>query len=275
MGFIDKYYYLNYVEVNKQLKIEEATETFITSPSAALTGLTQNIASGSGEKEAEENTMINYLTTELSSKGQSNYIVDATLLSDQGTLLKKQGYKKKIYYYDHLKATKKPNEKFKDFFTVPLKSIDRRPEMFLVPEENSLAESTIKKWMNIDYGNAHSEWNAARLINSQNLKELDKIKLKVELNNINFQAVRGFTIPVFISIFQAEKILKATDPYDDTKTSLTDSPIKLDAQVPDQQLSGHYYISGAKYHYDITRESGFYTELFLSRREWMPSKKTE
>lgn len=275
MGFIDKYYYLNYIEVNKQLKVEEASETFVAAPTQAFKGLTQYIDSGPEQREMEEITMVNYLTTEISNKGQSNFIVDATLLSDQGTLLKKQGYKKKIYYYDHLKKANSPKDKFKDFFTVPLKSIDRRPEMFLVPEEESLAENTIKKWMNIDYGNAHREWNAARLINSQNLKELDKIKLKVELNNINFQAVRGFTIPVFISIFQADRILKASDPYNENVQPVSDSASSLDSQVPDQQLSGYYYISGAKYHYDAGRDSGFYTELFLSRREWMPSKKTE
>jgi len=273
MAFIDKYYYLNYIEVNKQLKVEEAQKTFLTAANPLMSGINQNVKDSATRDQLEEETTINYLTTELEYKGKSNYIVSMNLLSDQGQIIKNQGYKKHIFYYDHLKATKKPVEKLKDFFMSPIKSIDRSQDQHLVPTELSLANNEIKKWMNIDYGNNHPEWNAARLVNSHNLKELDKIRLKVTVDNINFQVARGFTIPVMVSIQQAEKVMKATEPSE-TQKAKDPNDEKLNRQTVDKQLSGYYYVSGAKYHYDKMHHAGLYTELFLSRREWAPSKKT-
>jgi hypothetical protein len=272
--FIDKYYFLNYVEVNRQLKIEDPQLTFLTAANALASGISQKVKGDAVKKQLEEQTMINYLTTELEQSRSPNYITTLNLVSEQGQIIKRQGYKKNIFYYDHLKATQAPKEKFKDFFMAPLKSIDRNQTNYLVPTEESLAENKIKKWMNIDYGNNHPEWNAARLLNDHNLRELDKIKLRVTLNNINFQVVRGFTVPIYISIQEAERIRKATPSVDDQKAKEQAEQPDLRKQIPDQQLSGYYYVSSAKYHYDRLHPNGLYTELFLARREWKPSKKT-
>ena len=275
MGFIDKYYYLNYIEVNRQLIVEEAQKTFINTPNALASGISQNVKDSGTQVQLNETTIMNYLTTELKEIGMSNYITELSLISDQGNILKYQGYKKRIYYYDHLKASTTPKDKFKDFYMAPLKSIDRDQKSYLIPEEQSLAESTIRKWMNIDYGNTHPEWNAARLLNSHNLKELDKVVLKATLNNINFQVSRGFTIPVYVSVQQAEKIFKASKGIEDTPVKQGDDAENLNAETADQQLTGYYYVSGVKYHYDSLHRNGLYTEFFLARREWTPSKKTE
>lgn len=276
-GFIDKYYYLNYVEVNKQLSADDADSTFVTAQNPLQKSFTQAVKDSATTAAIEEATMVNYLTTELQYKGSNNYITSANLMSDQGEVIKRQGYQKRIYYYDHLKTAQAPKEKIKDFFVESLNSQDRDPNFFLVPEEVSLANHTVKKWMNIDYGNAHPEWNAARLINTHNLKELEKIRLRVALKGINFQAIRGSFIPVLITVQRAEHVMKATEKLGDNDLTKSGKP-SVDAltdQVTDLQLSGYYYISGAKYHYDINHPGGFYTEFFLSRREWGPSKKTE
>ena len=168
--FIDKYYYLNYIEVNRQLKVEEAQKTFLTANNPLAKGVNQKVKDDSLLSQLEEETTVNYLTTEFEYKSKPNYITELALISDQGDIIKSKGYKKNIFYYDHLKAGAEPKDKFVDFFMSPLKSIDRAQEQFLVPQEQTLAENTIKKWMNIDYGNAHPEWNASRLLNAHNLK---------------------------------------------------------------------------------------------------------
>ena len=273
MGFIDKYYYLNYIEVNHQLKVEEAQKTFVNPSNSMMTEINQESKDSADFKKLQETTTVNYLTTELEYKGRANYITSLNLTSEHGDIVKRQGYKKNIYYYDHLKGgTKSPKDKFTDFYTTPLKSQDRDQNQFLVPTDASLAANRIKKWMNIDYGNAHPDWNASRLINSQNIKELEKIKLKVTTDGINFQVVRGFTVPVYVSIQQAEKTLKATEKGDVEKDKNADDADNLAKQTPDKQLTGYYYVSGAKYHYDKLHQNGLYTELFLARREWQLSK---
>lgn len=265
--FIDKYYYLNYIEVNRQLMLGEVEQTFVGYANALMYGINQKQKESGTTQEIQQETTDNYLTTEIRMKDKPNYISELSLVSNHGEIIKKQGYKKNIYYYDHLRKADGPDQKFIDFFMTPLKSIDRNPEDYLIPQEESLAENRTKKWMNIDYGNAHQEWNAARLTNSHNLKELEKIKLKVTLDNINYQAIRGFTIPVIVTVRQAEKLMKSGSLPSGEESSSTN----LKNETPDKQLSGFYYVIGAKYHFDPLNQRGFQTELFLARREWRPS----
>jgi len=268
MAFIDKYYYLNYIEVNRQLLAEDFGSTFKSYSNPLIPGVSQAIKNEPEVDAIEGEAMLNYLTTELSAKDKFNYIRKMNLVSNHGEIIKKQGDKKNIYYYDHLRRADSPKEKFIDFFMTPLKSIDRKQTNFLIPEEESLAENRIKKWMNIDYGNAHPEWNAARLANAHNLKELDKLKLNVTLDNIHFQNARGFTVPVYVSINQSERMMKSND----IDAVNSNSALDLQREAPDAQLTGNYYVMGAKYHFDVLNQSKFSTELLLARREWVPSK---
>lgn len=273
MGWIDKYYYFNYIEVNRQLKIGDLQKTFINTANPLAVAVNQRAKDSEFKEKLENTTTINYLTTELNFKGAPNHVVEISMLSDQGSILKSHGYKKQIYHYDHLKAIQEdPNEKFTDFFMSPLRSLDRKEERFLIPEEESLADNTISKWINIDYGNAHPEWNAARLLNSHNLKELNKLKLKLKINHINFQVLKGFSVPLLVTVQKAEEILKATPSEKDKPTKSKTSDYALDEQLPDEQLSDYYYVQGAKYWYDKLYPNLLYTELFLTKRDWAPSK---
>ena len=267
--YIDKYYYLNYIEVNKQLKIEDPQETFLTSSNPLAKDLNQSKKLDAQREAIEDITIMNYLTTELRFKGKSNYITELSLLSDHGKILKTQGYKRKIYYYDSVKKSKDPSENFVDFYIEPTKSLDRDQSQYLISDDENLASNLlVKKWMDILYGNTHKEWNSSRLINTHNHNELDKLKIKVKLNHINFQVSKGYAVPVYISIRYAEKLFKAGP----SEAELSAKSEKLGAELPDKQLTGHYFLSGAKYHYDSLDKNGLFTELFLSRREWQPSK---
>jgi uncharacterized protein YneR len=134
----------------------------------------------------------------------------------------------------------------------------------LVPEDESLKENIVNKWINIDYGNSHKEWNAARLINDHNLKELNKIKLHVKVRGINFQVIRGSTVPVEISNPADQSAISYKEREDGTLPKINDS----NDFVIDKNLSAAYYVQGAKYVYDKLSEPNFYTEYFLTRREW-------
>jgi hypothetical protein len=52
--FIDKYYYLNYLEVNEQLKIGDASKTFITETNALTIGLNSDLRDSPELAELEE-----------------------------------------------------------------------------------------------------------------------------------------------------------------------------------------------------------------------------
>jgi len=272
IGFIDKYYYLNYIEVNKQLKTGDFDSTYVNHANPMGLGIKQTEKDNPETNEINETFVENFLTTSIEARGDSNYIVEISILSDQGDILKNQGFSKKIYYYDHLKKIEdEPSEKIIDFFMEPLKSQDRGTADFLIPLDEDLAKTSITKWMNIDYGNTHTEFNAARLLNSHNINELGKIKLKVRINNINFQVIRGSMIPLYITTQYGDKLMKSVGDLEDTP----ETKASLLEEIPDEQLSGLYYVLGAKYYYDSLDKNGLYTELILARREWRPSAEQE
>jgi flavodoxin len=75
-------------------------------------------------------------------------------------------------------------------------------------------------------------------------------------------------VPLIITQRVAQKIRK--DFEQDAQVNPDNST--PDEEVPDTQLSGKYWVKGAKYEFDgKTKE--FSTELILARREWIASKK--
>ena len=268
--FIDNYYILNFIEVNTQIESTDFDYTLSNYTEAIGSDFNQSTKNEVGNL-LDEDFIPNYLSSEFRLKGSSNYILELNLLGDQGEIIKNKGYRKKIYYYDHLrKINSDPSEKIVSFYKEPIKSITRGQDQYLIPEDEALSKNQIVKWMSIDYGNTHPEYNAARLINHHNLSELHKINLKVKLRKINFQVMKGFRVPVFITLQEAERLFKtgATDESQDNAKAKDN----LFNETIDTQLSGYYYVLSAKYHYDELDRDGFYTELILARREWQPSK---
>jgi hypothetical protein len=270
-AFIDKYYYLNYIEVNKQLKPTEFDKTLMNSSDPMTKDFKQTMK-GAAETDYRQTFIENYLTTELVDREKPNYILELNLIGDQGEIIKTHGFKKRIHYYNHLQRTESSaSEKIISFYKEALRTKEIDVKQYLIPDQEELVDTVVNKWMGIDYGNTHPEWNAARLINSQNNKELNKINLKVKLAGINFQVIKGSTIPVFITVRQAEKLFKNLG--DETSEEGTGAPTNLADEIGDKYLSGTYYVMGAKYYFDkLNTKYLFYTELFLSRREWPLTK---
>jgi hypothetical protein len=263
-AFISKEYCLCYINVNDQLIPRESDDTFVNYSN--LEAIDTNARTKVEEIDA---TVFNFLTTVTSSKSSPNYLTSVTLLSDQGQILKSNGYKKQIYYYDYT-INAEPADKFVDFFVAPNNSDGLPESQILIPENEGLDEVGLKKWTNIEYGNAHPQWNFSRVQNDMNLKELEKIQLKVTLNGINAQVTRGSVIALIITQRVAQQLRKEFDQENPEKTNETSR--KTSDETPDLQLTGKYWVKGAKYYYDGQTQK-FETELILSRREWVESKK--
>ena len=265
-GFISKELMITMVEVNTQLKGGDADTTFSSSTDPQKSAISQRQKDSPISSGLNEVPSVNYLTNKQSSANQPNYIYEANLISNQGKILKTEGYKKQIYYYDHLADG--DESKFKDFFVVPTNTDGATEESMLIPDDEGMDEVGNKKWMNINYGNTHPRWNAARVFNAHNLNEIEKIKLRILLNGINFQVIRGMTIPILMTQSMADRMFKeagSTEPMDKTAGGNSEETI-------DTQISGWYYVKEAKYVYDEKNKQRFYTELILARREWNPNK---
>jgi hypothetical protein len=78
------------------------------------------------------------------------------------------------------------------------------------------------------------------------------------------------TIPVLMTLSLGEKIRKETDPDGDDQIDLSSKT--FEGETLDSELTGWYYVKEAKYTFDPKDPHIFYTELILSRREWVPNK---
>ena len=99
---------------------------------------------------------------------------------------------------------------------------------------------------------------------------MEKIQLKVTLNGINVQVTRGSVIALIVTQRVAQKLRKEFDQENPDKTN--EIPSSLTDESPDIQLTGKYWVKAAKYYYDGDTQK-YETELILSRREWLESKK--
>lgn len=269
--FIDKFYILNYIEVNKQLKTGDFDTTLANYTTSI--GADVNQKTGDAVKDSiTEEFIPNYLTTEVKFKGTSNYISQLNMLGDQGEIIKNKGYRKRIFYYDHLRRADDPKDKIQDFYKESIKSEDRPREQYLIPIDIDLAQSEISKWVGIEYGNTHPEYIGARLINAHNLSELNKINLKVNIRAINFQVIKGSRIPVVVTLQEAERLSKTSSADEANGDKKINKGGSLSQESYDEQLTGYYYVMGAKYYYDSLEKDKLYTELILARREWQPTK---
>ena len=262
--FINKEYCLCYINVNDQLIPRESDDTFVNYSN--LEAIDTNART---KVEEIDYTVFNFLTTVTSSKSSPNYMTSLTLISDQGQILKSNGYKKQIYYYDYT-LDSEPADKFVDFFVAPNNTDGVQESQILLPENEGLDEVGLKKWTNIEYGNTHPQWNFSRVQNDVNLKEVEKIQLKVTLNGINVQVTRGSVIALIVTQRVAQKLRKEFDQENPDKTN--EIPSSLTDESPDIQLTGKYWVKAAKYYYDGDTQK-YETELILSRREWLESKK--
>lgn len=267
-SFISKEGMLCMIDVNLQLQPAGTDMTFQALSDNLMNDIAQSSKDSPIKAATNDATAPNILTNIDAYKNRSNYIYEANLISNQGNILKESGYKKKIYYYDHVEPDEE--NKKKDFFVAPTNTVGLTEDVILLPENEGLAEIGSKKWMGINYGNTHENWSAARIYNSHNFNEIEKIQLRVALKGINFQVTRGMVIPLVITTRLADKIRKEFDLRVDGAPNPENDDIL--AEVPDLQLTGSYYVKGARYTYDPTDPHIYITELFLARREWQPSK---
>lgn len=265
--FVDKFFNLTFVNVPIQLV--NSSETDLTpeqrpdSSELELNPLAKQQASG---KDTNESLTVLQLTNHPSFGGKTEFIQAHSLLGDVGSILKSKGYRKRIYYYDHMLD----DEKLTKFYVKPIGIKGLNEATQLIPANESLRSTMIHKWVNVDYGNTHREWNAASLINDHNKAELKKVKLKVETNGINLQVIRGSSIKVNMFNFRDAAKQRAAEIADKPKAEAQDTTNLDPAEVvQDGLLTGTYYVAGVRYIYDPMEQSKFKTEFDLCRTNWL------
>ena len=288
--YIDPYYYLCLVNINKQFSLEDKTEDVNIHPSVPTTGMQGN----GDEKDGNKGSLV--LTNQTQMSGKNVFIERYSLRNQAGEVWLNNGYKR---YGQWLNVGESELE-YQTAFTDPLTTDGAETDFILLKGRKSDGDfyKTQSKytWLGkqaplTEQGNVHDNYCFAKIHNHQNLQEIDKTTLEIEISGMNFYLYKYMRIPVNIYESGNPKAAdsmkgrnKAIGESNDNSKDAEDTPIsKLSGerqgdpqdpegtpssqdQIKNEYLSGYYVIRSMKYSYKPGEP--IITKLTLSRREW-------
>ena len=269
MGFIDKYYHLNFINMSKMFDetgdMDQVYEKIIM-----YDDLYEKQSDAANSDETSDLVLTNYSKA----ANTDTYIYEFRPETTQGNKLIKSGYVRSISYYDQ-QLTKTPKDNLITLDVSPrsntLKPGRRNPNDKGTATDDNLdvlaSNLSYGEWCGIDYNNGHDNFNYAQIQNEHNNQEIRKNTLYVKLKGINLNLIRGMRVPVLIlmenigNIISQDGLVRDEDqPKQDTER---DDSVQI---VKDKWLSGYYVVGDLTYTYDVL--DGFITEATLLRMNW-------
>ena len=287
--WIDLYYNLNFVNLNKQLISAESQ----TDPAAALSNIDKAWSFGQNVKQEDTVPTIKVFSNYKNFRTTSFYINSWRPLNKSSNITFKVGTKMSCELFEHNKNLyENPNsQKYWSVTIEPTYDNNKSNKMILLrgrakyikspdnPDLERVNYSYVElyekyPWLGVQYtisnpdddnlqwdGNHHKNYQVAKVQNLINLKELEKLNVIIEVNGTNFNIIRGDKMPV---------VLIKTDSIESMK-------INQDSKFNDSLdlfYSGWYLVKGFTLMYDNTRTtdesilSNYTQEFVLTRREW-------
>jgi hypothetical protein len=268
---IDPYYYLTYVDLNMAINSEDGVDISFS-----------NFAERYDERAGEEDDKMDaalVLSTLSSAEGSNTFISKFALKHGAGAVARKEGYKKVLQFYEdnpmhdngglgEIRTDVEPmsSENLGDI-TEPLKG--RRGE------ERYLTEIKYKYMGRAsNTSNTHPQWKFAETHNRQNMTELKKLSLEVELPVFNPAIYRYQKLPVIIFTEGLNQKLgsddvenkKSEEGFDNTGNTEGSESVTGDQKI-NSFLTGYYIVGGIQYIYD-SRDGVIKQKLILWKREW-------
>lgn len=295
--YIDPYYYLCLVNVNKQFSLEDKPEEInISMVSPASGGYNQQTA-----KDSIKGSLM--LTNRGDRVGTNVYIESWSPNNKTAAVVAKNGYKRYSQYLD-IDETGKPE--YVSTFVDPLTTKGAETEQILPKGrkgDDNYKTQVKYKWLGKQSSdNVHPNYIFSSLLNFQNMEEVNKTSIDIELAGMNFYLYRYMKVPVLLYETSAKdpgrmNKLKDRDtalgedggydkPEDEnsldggrasesggTEGKPTKERIGGDPrdQIKNEHMSGNYVINTIKYTYESPGPVKM--KLNLIKREWnIPAK---
>jgi hypothetical protein len=252
--FVDFYYNLNVVNVNRQFTYAPDGQPGVISD--------LNIRVPSKNSTFEKELDVFALTNDLRTMSFNNYISRFNVINNASLITYKEGVAKDYSMYDF------PSKTVVLDTISPLSTADAPQNVTPIYLNLGTGLQPSRTWLGMQYsspiGNVHKNYNFAEMLNTFNLMEIEKIMLEANLMNPNLFIHRGQRVPVLLFNY-GDNIdsLTTTDP----KYMMTDRT----HSVLNSFLSDFYYVKGHKIVYDPGQQVGFSQVIYLSKREWVSS----
>lgn len=277
-SYIDPYYYLTLVNPNVLFDVNEQLD-----PSFMYSTSLLDTQAGQDANEAAESPV--FLTNHVSFQGSTAYITKYTLTNLTGQISDKNGYKRYVQTYDF--DEKEFINEYVDPLTtegtdgyVHLKGRYVGPPNNRIPEGIAQTQSKYKYMGIQDSDNLHQEYLYSSILNYQNLQEIQKMGMVVDLLAVNTTLYRNQRIllqmydslETLANSDQANAAASEVESGDYSENNDRDSKeIKGQSatQTINKFLTGFYVIDEIRYRYS---GSGPMTmQLKLIRREFEAS----
>lgn len=297
--YIDPYYYLCLVNVNKQFSLEDKTEDVNISSSFPTSGMP-----GAGDDNGPDSVKGSLVLTNNTMMAEKNVFINRySLKNKSGRAWMANGYKRYAQWFNIGEAESTYEESFVDPLTTP--GAEKDFVLLKGRKEDGDFYSTMNKykWLGkqasiSEQGNVHDNYCYSKILNHQNLTEITKTTLEVELAGMNFYIYKYMRIPVTIyesgNPMAGMKMRKRNDDLGESNKNSEDSknsplgqliPIgenptdpesapKQNEQIKNEFLSGYYVVTSISFTYD-PKDPPIKMNLTLSRREWPISAKNK
>ena len=278
--FIDIYYYVNFIEVEKQLDVtKEFDESLAIMEQSSLAEHGDPLVNS----EEQINSMNPLSLTNISRLKSSSFgITNYELVNNSSHISYSEGYGKKMYYYDHyLKTIEDTNQiDFNPLYTEG--TADSKIRLRGLKDEDIEKRHLKNTWYGIQYslphGNVHKNFAQAYFQNKVNIIELEKMYLDVRTFSWNPAIIRMERIPLFI-FEEGKELTDATAFMDEEELKkkekeLPDNIATSTITTVNRFLSGFYLVDSFKIIYDFENGKNV-CEFRLSRREWGVPKDSE
>ena len=276
---IDPYYYISFVNLQKIFNAENDIEIaeMLSNIKFKERGTDPDEVDGKFETEL-------ILTNHHNVAGTRTHIGKYNLVNNSTKIALENGYRRKVQFFDPVS----------DEFMIPEFNVESLVSDNIGDKESALKgrlnglndeynSHTKHKYTGMQTDNVHVNYKYASINNIQNLVELEKMYLEIELDAANPALYKYMKVPIAIYNYSkgssaVTKVVneEAKTKGFDTKAENTDFGKAVEEQKTegdlddlftlDEFLSGHYIIMGIKYKFNP--DTGYTQSLKLARREW-------
>jgi hypothetical protein len=286
--WIDVYYNLNFINVNKQLMSLESEIDIATLP----TNIDKNWNYGIKVKEEDATPVAKVFSNYAGDRTTAFYIYAWWPINKSSNITFQIGTKMTCELFEHNKNVY-ANSKATKYWAVtkePTYDTNKLNRMIVLrgrTTDVSANDKDLKRanypytmiyekfpWLGVQYtisnpdddnlkwdGNHHKNYQVAKVQNLINNKELDKLNLHIQVDGHNFNIIRGDKVPV---------VLFKLDTIENMKINI-DTGFK---DTIDLFYSGWYFVKGFTLNWKSSNRksilSSFTQEFILTRREWPP-----
>lgn len=269
--FIDVYYNINFIEVNRQL---DNTKEFDEAVSIVNNYLLRehNVESFGTKLPRIKGDLI--LTNHVSLAGLNIFVEDMEMHNRSSTVSYTSGYTRKVYYYDHtLRTIEDVNVIDANPLATP-GTEDTKIRLRGKLDENYHETHIERSWSGVQYsnplGNVHQKFNLSVHQNDVNNLELEKLKMESRLPWWNPAILRGARVPMVVFLFgEIGNVapFMSKDEFNAVVDGNVSEPVSASTFTIDRFKSGFYYVDGFKITYEPKKQRIDQT-ILLTRREW-------